>query len=249
MQSLRGEIAWVSGASGGIGTAAAIALARAGADLAISYRFNRDKARNVAETCRQYGVKARLVYLDAARSEVVEEAHGQVVRELGSPTILVHAAGQSLYGLFTDMREQQLDEMLDSHVRSSFHLIQAVLPGMIRKRFGRIVLVSSVWGETGGAMEVLYSTAKAAQIGMVKSLGKELARTGVTVNAVAPGAIITPMLEAQLAPDEREELAEEIPMGRIGRPEEVAAAIRFLCSHEASYVTGQVLGVNGGWHA
>jgi 3-oxoacyl-[acyl-carrier protein] reductase len=98
-------------------------------------------------------------------------------------------------------------------------------------------------------MEVLYSTAKAAQIGLVKSLGKELARTGVTVNAVAPGAISTPMLEAQLAPDERVELVEEIPMGRIGRPEEVAAAILFLCSREASYVTGQVLGVNGGWHA
>jgi 3-oxoacyl-[acyl-carrier protein] reductase len=249
MQSLSGEIAWVSGASGGIGAAAAIALARAGADVAVSYRFNRDKARDVAKTCRQYGVRAQPVFLDATKREMVEEAHGQVVRDLGSPSILVHAAGKALYGLFTDMHEQQLDEMLDSHVRSSFHLIQVVLPEMIRKGFGRIVLVSSVWGETGGAMEVLYSTAKAAQIGLVKSLGKELARTGVTVNAVAPGAISTPMLEAQLAPDERVELVEEIPMGRIGRPEEVAAAILFLCSREASYVTGQVLGVNGGWHA
>ncbi|WP_124727516.1 elongation factor P 5-aminopentanone reductase [Staphylospora marina] len=244
---LKGETAVITGGSGGIGSATALELARAGADVVIGYKEGRDRAEETAKRCRDAGADARVVRMDMSDRASVEQAIRSVC-SLRSPSILVHAAGISRPGLVQDVTDREYDEMMDVHVRSAFHLVQAVLPGMLRVKRGRIILVTSIWGETGGSGEVLYSAAKGAQIGMVKALGKELAPSGITVNAVSPGAISTPMLDGQLPFEDQRALAEEIPAGRLGRPDEVASLIRYLCLPEASYITGQILRVNGGWY-
>jgi 3-oxoacyl-[acyl-carrier protein] reductase len=247
LKPLQGETALITGGSGGIGSATALALARAGADVVIGYKEGRARAEETAKRCRASGADACIVRMDMSLRESVEQAIRSVSLP-ASPSILVHAAGISRPGLVQDVTDREYDEMMDVHVRSAFHLVRAVLPGMLRVKRGRIILVTSIWGETGGSGEVLYSTAKGAQIGMVKALGKELAPSGITVNAVSPGAVSTPMLDDQLSPEEQRDLAEEIPAGRLGEPEEVASLIRYLCLPEASYITGQVLRVNGGWY-
>lgn len=244
---LAGQVAWITGASGGIGAAVAVALARAGAEVAVGYYQAETKAQEVAERCRAYGRKAQAIQLNVAERSSVERAYQTINFELGAPTMLVHAAGQGMFGFFQDYTEDQYEQVMDVHVRGCYHLTQVALPHMLKLKQGRIVVISSIWGQTGGALEVLYSAAKGAQISMVKALAKELARSGITVNAVAPGAIQTEMLDKQLSREEQSELAEEIPMGRLGSPEDVAGAVLYLCSLEAGYVTGQILGVNGGW--
>ncbi|MFC7441542.1 elongation factor P 5-aminopentanone reductase [Laceyella putida] len=246
-EKLKGQVAWISGASGGIGAAVATALAEAGAEVAVGYHQAEAKAMQVVERCRSYGRKAQAVQFDVSERSSVERAYQAVTSQLGAPTILVHAAGQGMFGFFQDFTERQYDQMMDVHVRGCFHLTQVALPHMLNLKQGRIVVISSIWGQTGGALEVLYSAAKGAQISMVKALAKELARSGITVNAVAPGAIQTAMLDAQLSSHEQAELADEIPMGRLGTPKEVAGAVVYLCSVDAGYVTGQILGINGGW--
>jgi 3-oxoacyl-[acyl-carrier protein] reductase len=246
--NLKGEIAWVTGASGGIGAAIAQKLAQAGADVAIGYRLGKEKALKVAEACRVAGVRVHAGFVDVRKRQSIMKAHGEIIACLGFPSILVHAAGNARFGLIQDYSEEDYEEMMDVHVRGAFLLIQCVLPSMIRAKNGRIVFISSIWGQTGGAGEVLYSAAKGAQISMAKALAKELAPSGITVNAIAPGAIKTPMLDAQLNREEQEQLAKEIPVGRLGSPEEVAVLVRYLCSPEAAYVTGQVVGINGGWY-
>jgi 3-oxoacyl-[acyl-carrier protein] reductase len=245
---LEGQIAWITGGSGGIGAATALELAAAGVQVAIGYKTGKERAEETMKRCRDLGAEAVSVPVDVVSRRSVEQAYTDVVHRLGPPSILIHAAGTPLFGLIQDFTDRQYDEVMDVHVRGAFYLVQTAVPRMIREKHGRIILVSSIWGEAGGAGEALYSAAKGAQIGMVKALGKELARSGVTVNAVSPGAVSTPMLDLQLSLEEQEELAEEIPAGRLGRPEEVASLIRFLCSPEAAYITGQVLRVNGGWY-
>jgi 3-oxoacyl-[acyl-carrier protein] reductase len=172
----------------------------------------------------------------------------QICQELGQPPILIHAAGNSLFGLIQDVTDQQYDEIMDTHVRGAYYLVQAILPTLIQKKYGRIIIISSIWGETGGAGEVIYSAAKGAQISMVKALAKELAPSGITVNAVAPGAVETNMLREQIDDGEQEMLREEIPLGRLGKPEEVASLVKYLCLPESGYITGQVMRINGGWY-
>ncbi|TCW41822.1 elongation factor P 5-aminopentanone reductase [Laceyella sacchari] len=245
---LAGEVAWVTGASGGIGAAVAEVLAEAGAAVAVGYLHSAAEAQCVVERCQTYGRPAFAVRHDVARRDSVDQAHQAIVSQLGAPTVLIHAAGQGMVGFFQDHSESEFDDVMDVHVRGFFHLAQVVLPSMLNRKHGRIVAVSSIWGQTGGALEVLYSAAKGAQIGMVKALAKELARSGITVNAVAPGAIHTKLLDGQLTRDEQKALADDIPMGRLGAPNEVAHAVKYLCSGDAGYVTGQVLAVNGGWY-
>ncbi|SEN44043.1 elongation factor P 5-aminopentanone reductase [Lihuaxuella thermophila] len=248
MYSLSGQVAWITGASGGIGSAIALSLAEAGADVAVGYLKKKEAALQVAEKCRAFHVKAEAVYVDVTSRESVSAAFEQIRYRLGLPTLLIHASGNSHFSLFQDVTDEVFDEVMNVHVRGAYYLIQSVLPSMIRKKDGRIILLSSIWGETGGAGEVIYSAAKGAQISMVKALAKELAPSGITVNAVAPGAILTPMLKDQLNTSEQQALAEEIPAGRLGDPKDVASIVRYLCLPESSYVTGQVLRVNGGWY-
>lgn len=248
MSDLTGEVAWVTGASGGIGEAIATQLAEAGANVAVCYHSGKKAAEQVVRECHAKGVQAQPFAIDVTSRSSMIEAYQQICFLLGTPTILIHAAGTSQWGLIQDVTDQQYNQMMDVHVRGAFYLLQTGLPELIRQKKGRIVLISSIWGETGGAGEVLYSAAKGAQISMAKALAKELAPSGITVNAVTPGAIQTKMLEQQLEGREQQQLAEEIPVGRLGRPEEIASLVRYLCLPECSYITGQVIGVNGGWY-
>ncbi|PTX58650.1 3-oxoacyl-[acyl-carrier protein] reductase [Melghirimyces profundicolus] len=246
---LSGEVALVSGGSRGIGAAIALHLAAAGADVALTYRSSAEKAKRVSEGCRAYGVRSSAYRSDVRSRSDVRGMLDEVTRELGRPSLLIHnagVAGNSLF--FQDVTGEEYDRVMDTHVRGAYHLIQEVLPDMVSRRFGRIILLSSIWGESGGAGEVLYSAAKGAINAMARSLAKETAPSGITVNAVAPGAIRTDMLNEQLSDAEKEELAGRIPSGRLGEPEDVAAMIGWLCRREAGYVTGQVIHVNGGWY-
>ncbi len=248
MYSLSGQVAWITGASGGIGSAVASGLAEAGADVAVGYFRKREAALQVVRECRNFNVKAEAVCVDVKSRASVSAALEQIRYRLGLPDFLIHASGNSQFSLFQDVTDEEFDEVMNVHVRGAYYLIQSVLPFMLRKKAGRIILISSIWGETGGAGEVIYSAAKGAQISMAKALAKELAPSGITVNAVAPGAILTPMLKNQLGESEQRALKEEIPAGRLGEPQDVASIVRYLCLPESSYITGQVLRVNGGWY-
>ncbi|SFJ24490.1 elongation factor P 5-aminopentanone reductase [Thermoflavimicrobium dichotomicum] len=248
MKPLAGHTAWITGASGGIGGSIAITLAEAGANIAVGYFKGKQQAEKIVQDCQKRGIHAFAVKIDVTDFSSMHEAYQQIRYAMGAPTLLIHSAGISQVGLFQDVTEKQYEKVMDTHVRGAFHLIQLGLPYLLQQKNGRIILLSSIWGETGGAGEVLYSAAKGAINGMTKALAKELAPSGITVNAVAPGAIQTPMLEKQLTPGEQEELAEEIPMGRLGMPEEVGSLVRYLCLPEASYITGQIIHINGGWY-
>lgn len=242
------SIAWIVGASGGIGSAIAEALAQSGIDIAVSYYKNQEVAKQVARRCQNFGVWSEPVYIDLRQRESIHQAYQFIYQRRGAPTHLIHAGGHTHVGLIQEITDEDYDQIMDQHVRGAIWTIQSVLPEMIRKKDGRIILISSIWGETGGAGETLYSAAKAAQIGLVKALAKELAPSQITVNAVTPGAIHTALLDQQLSIEDQETLAEEIPFGRLGTPEDVAAMVTFLATPQASYITGQVLRVNGGWY-
>lgn len=242
----RTKIALIAGGSGDIGKAIALELAAQGVDIALGYFRSTAKAKEQVEEIKRAGVQSVEVQLDLTNKESVNKAYSDVVSSLGIPSIIVHCAGDSRYGLIQDMTDADYDYLMDTHVRGAFNLVQASLPNQLLDGWGRIVFVSSIWGETGGAMEVLYSAAKSAQIGLAKSLAKELAPSGITVNVVAPGAIGTQMLFKQLSPDDQFGL--DIPMRRLGTPAEVAAAVGYLCQNSSGYTTGQTLSVNGGWY-
>ncbi|PTM58927.1 elongation factor P 5-aminopentanone reductase [Desmospora activa] len=247
-KDLANQIAFISGGSRGIGAAVAKALADAGADVAINYNRSHQQAERVADRCRKKGVKAITVQGDVRFRSQVEAMVDQVEQAWGAPALLVHSAGVvGESDVFQLVDDEEYDRVMDVHVRGAFFLIRRLLPDMVRNRYGRIIILSSVWGESGGAGEVLYSTAKGALNGLVRSLGKETAPSGITVNAVAPGAIRTEMLDQQLTTVEQHALATDIPVGRLGEPAEVASLVRWLCERQAAYVTGQVFHIDGGW--
>ena len=160
--------------------------------------------------------------------------------------LLVLNSGMSFYGLVTDMSDDDIDQMVNLHITSPFRLTQKLIPTMIRKRAGNIIVISSIWGIAGASCEVLYSMVKGGQNSFVKALAKELAPSQIRVNAIAPGAIETRMI-SNFSTEELTELEEEIPLGRLGQPDEIANTVSFLASKQASYITGQVISVNGGW--
>lgn len=245
---MRGKVAWISGGSGGIGQEIAKALARCEVNVGICFYTQEEEANRVAQVCRKMGTRSIALQMDVTDRNSVMNCYRELSWQLGRPHFIIHAAGDTEYGLFQDMDSDVYDHLMDVHVRGAYHMAQTALPYLIEQKDGRIILLSSIWGEVGGAGEVLYSAAKGAINGMTKALGKELATSGITVNAVAPGAIDTPLLRRQLTHEERAALIEEIPAGRLGKAEDVAACVRFLCSAESSYLTGQILHVNGGWY-
>jgi len=194
--------------------------------------------------CQEIGVPAVSLQADLRYPEQISHMFQQMQVP---PLLIVNNASADHVGLFTDVTIPQFDEMMALNVRSSFLVTQLALPAMLRERYGRIVNITSVWGLTGGSCEVLYSLTKGALNTFTKALAKEMAPNGITVNAVAPGAIQGGMME-RFSPDEVEAIAEEIPANRLGQPEEVASVVRFLLSREASYVTGQIISPNGGWY-
>ena len=236
-----GRCVLISGGDRGIGAAAAQAFYAAGYRVAVLYHQNAEAAAKLEQALPGCTV----VQCDVASRASCELAFHTVEQALGHVDVLVCNAGIAQQKLFTDITPEEWQRMLDVNLSGAFHLCQLALPGMIHRKAGRILTVSSMWGQTGGSCEVHYSAAKAGLIGLTKALAKEEGPSGVTVNCVAPGVIDTDMMAAFTAED-KAALAEETPVGRLGSAAEVAALLVYLAGENAGYITGQVFGVNGG---
>ena len=231
----------ISGGSRGIGRAIVEYFAARGDAVAFIYRSNDEAAMAVSEQTGARAIRADLS--DAA--EAVRAAE-EAVEALGGVDVLVNNAGCASIGLFTDVSDAEWRRMMDTNLSSAFYLSRAVAPGMISQKWGRIVNVGSMWGKVGASCEVAYSAAKAGLRGLTMSLAKELGPSGITVNCVEPGVIETDM-NAALDERTKEALCDETPLCRMGQPGEVASAVGFLASDEAGFITGQMLGVDGGF--
>lgn len=236
----------VTGASGDIGRAISLRLADEGFAVAVCFRRDKASAENVCSEIAVKGGTALAVQLDLSDSESVAEAYGRAVSQLGVPEVLINNGGTAHIGLFTDMQPEEIVKLINTDLTGAMLMSRLAARDMVRRHRGRIVSISSVWGEVGASCEAAYSAAKAGLIGFTKALGKELAPSGITVNCIAPGLIDTKM-NGSLSDEDKRELIGEIPAGRMGTPEEVAALAAFLCSEEASYITGQVIRTDGGW--
>ena len=242
MKILR-RYALITGASGGIGQALAIKLASEGYSLYLHYYQNGKGIRELLESLAPF--KGEYIPIQADLS--VPDGYKKIAENIFSIDTIIHNSGISHYGLFADVDEEIVQKMTMVHITSPLMLTKELLPKMIRQQQGNIVLMTSIWGQTGAACEVIYSTVKGAQISFVKSLSKELALNGIRVNGIAPGAVNTSML-ANFTKDEMEDIKGDIPMGRLAEPSEIAESVSFIISQRASYITGQILSVNGGWY-
>lgn len=233
----------ITGGSRGIGAAAVRAFAAQGANVAFTYHTNQAAAAAMVQELSPACVTA--IPCDAADPAQVREAVRQAEAAIGPLTVLVCNAGIAQSKLFTELTDEDWRRMMGVDLDGPFYFSRAVLPGMIRRKYGRILFVSSMWGQTGGSCEVHYSAAKAGVIGLCKALAKEEGPSGITVNCVAPGVIDTDMM-ACYTPEDKAALAEETPVGRLGTAEEIARTLVFLAGEDAGYITGQVIGQNGG---
>ena len=244
MKRLEGKVAIITGANAGIGKATAELFAREGANLVLAAR-RLDKLKEVEEYAASLGVKAISVSTDVSVAADCRRLVDTCVETFGRVDILVNNAGITRDGLVMMMKESDFDAVIDTNLKGAFLCMKAVSRIMMKQRYGRIVNLSSVVGLRGNAGQVNYAASKAGVVGMTKSLAKELASRGVTVNAVAPGFIETDMTAA-MPQAAKDAMMPTIPMQRLGKPEDVARAVAFLASDEAAYVTGQVLAVDGG---
>lgn len=234
------KTALVTGASRGIGAEIARSLAKDGMFVYVNYSKSREKAEALAKE-----IGGAAVCADVADEAAVDAMIKRIEEERGGVDILVNNAGISLIKMLCDTTPDDWDRIFGINMRGAYLVTKAAMGHMVSNKFGRIVNISSMWGEVGASLEVAYSASKAALIGFTKALAKELSLSGITVSCVTPGVIDTEM-NAELDSDTMAELREEIPLGRIGKPEEIASVVSFLCSDNAKYITGQVIGANGG---
>ncbi len=246
MSSLAGRVALISGASQGIGRACALELAKQGATVALAAR-NVEKLEAVAAEIAAAGGTAKSFALDVASEESIKAGAKAVLAELGTVQILVNNAGITKDGLVMRMKLSDFEDVIRTNLTGSFLLTQALIPAMMKSRWGRIVNISSVSGETGAPGQANYGASKAGMIGLTKSLAREFSSRGITVNAVAPGFIQTAMTDV-LTDEQKETIMSHIPLGRYGTDADIAAAVAFLASEGAGYITGHTLDVNGGMY-
>jgi len=243
---LSGQIVLVTGASRGIGQAIAQALGDQQATV-IGTATSAAGADNISAVLEKNGIKGTGMVLDVADSDSVTSCVKQVIEEYGAPDILVNNAGITRDNLLMMMKDEQWDDIINTNLSSVFRMSKAVIRPMMKKRNGRIINISSVVGATGNAGQTNYAAAKAGLLGFTKSLAREIGSRKITVNTVAPGFIDTDMTR-ELAEEQREALTRQIPLGRLGGVEEVAAAVVFLASPAAAYITGETIHVNGGMY-
>ncbi|MDP2271916.1 MAG: 3-oxoacyl-[acyl-carrier-protein] reductase [Archangium sp.] len=247
MQDFSNKVALVTGGSRGIGRAISIELAKRGANVVLSYAGNEAAAAETVKAIVDAGGKAKAIRFDVADSEGCSAAVDGVVKEFGRLDVLVNNAGVAIDGLLMRFKDDDWDKTLDTNLKGAFMLMRAVSRPMMKQKGGAIVNVSSIVGEMGNAGQAAYSASKAGLLGLTKSIARELASRNIRVNAVTPGFITTDMTSA-LSPELKEKMSAAIPLSRIGNAEEVAAAVAFLASDAASYITGEVLKVNGGMY-
>jgi 3-oxoacyl-[acyl-carrier protein] reductase len=248
MNSLSDKIALVTGASRGIGRAIAVRLAKSGARVIINYASKEAEALETARLIKEAnGPEPFVIAFDVANSDAVTQSLARIESEVGVIDILVNNAGIVKDGLLLRYKDEDWHKVIDTNLTGGFYCARQCARQMIKKRWGRIINISSVVGECGNAGQVAYVSAKAGLIGMTKALARELASRNITVNAVTPGYIETEMTAA-LKPEQRAALEREIPLGHVGSPSDIAHSVAFLASEEARYITGHVLAVNGGMY-
>ena len=236
----------ITGSARGIGAATAALFADSGYNVVINYNTSEAEALSLCETLRTKGHNAIAVNADVSNMDEAEFLFDEAKKAFGGVDVLVNNAGIAQQKLFTDITVQDYDRMFNCNVKSVFNCCQCALPYMIHNKNGRIINISSMWGIVGASCEVHYSASKAAVIGMTKALAREVAPSGITVNCIAPGVIDTPMNKG-FDEETINALKEETPVGRIGNPEEIAKAVLFFAEEGSGFITGQVLGVDGGF--
>lgn len=237
----------ITGASRGIGAECARTFAKNGYNVAVNYFRSEKNALDLKAEINDGGGVAEVFKADVSDEKQVEEMISAVVKRFGKVNVLVANAGVAKSGVFSDMTQSDFDKIFDTNVRGVFNVVKGVLPHMYERESGSIVTISSIWGQTGGSCEVLYSMSKAAIIGMTKALAKEVAPMHIRVNSVSPGAIDTDMLSG-LTDEEKEDFIMQTPLNRLGEPKDVADAVLFLADDDkSSFITGHVLSVNGGY--
>lgn len=236
----------ITGGSRGIGAAIALSLAKDGYNIAITYKERSSAAESVVQQAKEYGVKAIAFQADVKSFDGTHEIVDTVIREFRQLDVLVNNAAVASSSLFTELSLEQWNEIISTNLTGCYNFCHAVLPHMIRQHSGSIINISSMWGQVGASCEVAYSAAKAGVIGLTKALAKELGLSGIRVNAIAPGVIKTEMLD-EYTEDDLNALKDETPLDRLGTPQDIADTAAFLAGDKASFITGQIIGVNGGF--
>lgn len=242
---LKDKVAIITGGSRGIGSAICLDFASKGANVVVNYSGNKEAALKTVAQCEEYGVKAIAIKADIGNSSEVEYLVQETMNAFGKIDILVNNAGITRDNLILRMSDQEFDDVIQTNLKGTYLCMKQISKIMIKQRHGRIINMSSVVGIAGNSSQVNYAASKAGVIGMTKSLAKELARRSITVNAVAPGYIRTDMT-SNLPEAVTKQLLDSIPLGRLGEVTDIAKTVSFLASDDASYITGQVINVNGG---